>query len=97
MEMLYGGVGAMLLAWYVGRKWFKLNDVGTIIVMTSAGGGSLITGLLYLWAADVNIGNDGSLVWFLVGAAGGALGIVVYFVVSYADWATTQAKKNGLL
>lgn len=97
MEMLYGGVGAMLLGWYVARKWFKLNDVGTIVVMTIAGGGSLITGLLYLWLADVNIGNDGSLLWFLVGALGGALGIAVYFVVSYADWFTDRAKKNGLL
>lgn len=95
--MLYGGVGAMLLAWYVARKWFKLNDVGTIVVMTIAGGGSLITGLIYLWVADVNIGNDGSLIWFLVGALGGILGIIVYFFVSYADWATTWAKKNGLL
>ena len=97
MEMLYGGVGAMFLGWFVARKWFKLNDVGTIVVMTLAGGGSLISGLLYLFLADVNIGNDGSLIWFLVGAVGGAVGIVVYFFVSYADWATNQAKKNGLL
>ena len=60
MEMLYGGCGAMFLGWYVARKWFKLNDVGTIVVMTIAGGGSLITGLIYLWLADVNIGNDRS-------------------------------------
>ncbi|RYX81010.1 hypothetical protein EON83_26135 [bacterium] len=97
MEMLYGGVGAMLLAWYVGRKWFKLGDVGTIVVMTIAGGGSLITGLIYLWVGDVSIGNDGSLLWFLVGALGGAMGIGVYFVVSYADWFTDQLKKNGML
>ncbi len=97
MEMLYGGVGAMAIGWFAARKWFKLTDVGTIIVMTIAGGGSLLSGLLYLFLADVNIGNDGSLIWFLVGAAGGIAGIIVYFFVSYADWATNEAKKNGLL
>ncbi len=97
MEMLYGGIGAMIVGWIAARKWFKLNDYGTIVLMTIAGGGSLITGLIYLWVGDVVIGNDGSFIWFLVGALGGLLGVAVYFVVSYADWATSQAKKNGLL
>lgn len=97
MEMLYGGVGAMIVGFIAARKWFKLNDYGTIVVMTLAGAGSLITGLLYLFLADVVIGNDGSFVWFLVGAFGGVLGVTVYFVVSYADFFTNQAKKNGLL
>jgi hypothetical protein len=97
MEMLYGGIGAMIVGWIAARKWFKLNDYGTIVLMTIAGGGSLITGLIYLWVGDVVIGNDGSFIWFLVGALGGLLGVAVYFVVSYADWATNQAKKNGLL
>lgn len=95
--MLYGGIGAMIVGWIAARKWFKLNDYGTIVLMTIAGGGSLITGLIYLWVGDVVIGNDGSFIWFLVGALGGLLGVAVYFVVSYADWATNQAKKNGLL
>jgi len=97
MEMLYGGCAAMLVGWFAGKKWFKLNDYGTIVVMTIAGGGSLITGLIYLWVGDVIIGNDGSLFWLVVGALGGFMGVAVYFVVSYADWFTNQAKKNGLL
>lgn len=97
MEMLYGGVGAMIVGFIAARKWFKLNDYGTIVVMTIAGAGSLITGLLYLFLGHVVIGNDGSFVWFLVGGLGGFLGVMVYFVASYADWATNQAKKNGLL
>jgi len=97
MEMLYGGCAAMFVGWFAARKWFKLGDYGTIVVMTLAGGGSLITGLLYLWVGDVGLGNDGSWLWWVVGALGGALGVAVYFVVSYADWFTGQAKKNGLL
>lgn len=95
--MLYGGCAAMLVGYIAARKWFKLSDYGTVVLMTIAGGGSLITGLIYLWVGDVVIGNDGSFLWFLIGALGGLLGVFVYWVVSYADWFTDQAKKNGLL
>ncbi|HEX9998009.1 MAG TPA: hypothetical protein VGB45_12775 [Abditibacterium sp.] len=96
MEMVYGGIASMLLGWWAGRA-LKLSDVGTIIVITMAGAGSLLTGLAYLWIADITIGQDGSLIWFIVGAIGGAAGIVTFLLTRYADWFVDLCKRNGLL
>ncbi len=96
MEMTYAGIAAMFLGWIVGRL-YKLSDVGTIVVITMAGGGSLITGLIYLWTADIIVGQSGTFMWFVVGAIGGVLGIAAYIFTRYLDWMVDLAKRNGLL
>ena len=96
MEMVYAGMASMLLGYWVGRA-LKLSDVGVIVVLTMAGGGSLMTGLAYLWIADITVGQSGSLMWLVVGALGGILGIVTYMFTRYADWFVDLCKRNGLL
>jgi hypothetical protein len=96
MEMVYGGIGSMLLGWWAGRI-MKLSEVQTIIVLTMAGAGSLLTGLAYLWIADITVGQSGSLIWLIVGAIGGAAGITVYLMTRYADWFVDLCRRNGLL
>ena len=96
MEMVYGGIASMLLGWWVGRA-MKLGDVGTIVVITMAGGGCLLTGLAYLWIADITIGQSGSAMWFVTGILGGILGIVAFLFTRYADWFVDMCKRNGLL
>ena len=96
MEMTYGGMAAMFVGWLVGRI-LKFNDVDTIVMLTVAGGGSLLTGLAYLWIADITVGQSGSLMWFVVGGIGGAIGVVVYLLTRYLDDLVKLAKDNGLL
>ncbi len=96
MEMVYGGMASMFLGWIVGRV-LKISEVDTIIVITMAGGGSLLTGLAYLWMADISTGQSGSLMWLLVGLLGGAAGVVTYLITRYADWFVDLCKRNGLL
>ena len=96
MEMTFGGIAAMVLAWFVGRR-LKMTDVDIVIMMLVAGGGSIITGLPYLWIADIITGQSASLMWFVVGGAGGAMGIVVYLLTRYLDALIKLAKDNGLL
>ena len=96
MEMTYGGMAAMFVGWIVGRV-LKFTDVETIIMLTVAGGGSLLTGLAYLWIADITVGQSGSLMWFVVGGIGGAIGVVVYLFTRYLDDIVRMAKQNGLL
>jgi hypothetical protein len=59
MEMVYGGMASMLLGYLAGRA-LKLSDVGVIVVITMAGAGSLLTGLAYLWLADIQYAD-----WFV--------------------------------
>ena len=96
MEMTYGGMAAMFVAWVVGRV-LKFTDVDTIIMLTVAGGGSLLTGLAYLWIADITVGQSGSLMWFVVGGLGGIIGVGVYLFTRYLDDLVRLAKENGLL
>lgn len=96
MEMVYGGLASMLLGWWVGRV-LKLSEVDTIVVITMAGGGSLLSGLAYLWIADISTGQSGSLMWLITGFIGGAAGVVTYLVTRYADWFVDLCKRNGLL
>ena len=96
MERVYAGIASMLLGWWVGRA-LKLSEVQTIVVLTMAGAGSLLAGLAYLWLADITVGQSGSLMWFVVGALGGAAGIVAYLITRYADWFVDLCKRNGLL
>ncbi len=86
----------MFVGWIVGRV-LKFTDVETIIMLTVAGGGSLLTGLAYLWIADITVGQSGSLMWFVVGGIGGAIGVVVYLFTRYLDDIVRMAKQNGLL
>ena len=94
--MTYGGIAAMFVGWIVGRA-LKFTDVETIVMLTVAGGGSLLTGLAYLWIADITVGQSGSLMWFVVGGIGGAIGVVVYLLTRYLDDLVRLAKDNGLL
>lgn len=96
MEMVYGGMASMFLGWLVGRA-LKMSEVDTIIAITMAGGGSLLSGLAYLWLADISTGQSGSLMWLVVGLIGGAAGIVTYLITRYADWFVDMCKRNGLL
>lgn len=96
MEMVYAGMASMLLGFWVGRA-LKLNDVGVIVVLTMAGGGSLLAGLAYLWIADITVGQSGSLMWVVMGLLGGAVGIVAFLFTRYADWFVAMCKRNGLL
>lgn len=86
----------MLLGFWAGRA-LKLSDVGTIVVITMAGAGSLLTGLAYLWLADITVGQSGSFMWFVTGAIGGVMGIVTFLLTRYADWFVDLCKRNGLL
>jgi hypothetical protein len=96
MEMVYAGMASMLLGYWVGRA-LKLSDVGVIIVLTMAGGGSLLTGLAYLWIDDITVGQSGTLMWLVVGVLGGILGIIAFMFTRYADWFVDLCKRNGLL
>ena len=96
MEMVYGGMASMLLGYLAGRA-LKLSDVGVIVVITMAGAGSLLTGLAYLWLADITVGQSGSFMWFVTGAIGGVAGIVTFLITQYADWFVDLCKRNGLL
>lgn len=96
MEMVYAGMASMLLGFWVGRA-LKLSEVGTIVVITMAGGGSLLTGLAYLWMKDITVGQSGTLMWLVVGALGGILGIIAFMITRYADWFVDLCKRNGLL
>jgi hypothetical protein len=96
MEMVYGGMASMLIGYWVGRA-LKLSDVGTIIVITMAGGGALLTGLAYLWIADITIGQSGDFMWFVTGIIGGIAGCVAFMITRYADWFVDLCKRNGLL
>ncbi len=86
----------MFLGWIAGRA-LKLNEVDTIVAITMAGGGSLLSGLAYLWIADISTGQSGSLMWIVSGLIGGAAGIVTYLFTRYADWFVDLCKRNGLL
>ena len=96
MEMTFGGIAAMFVGWLAGRL-LKLNDTDTVIVMLIAGGGSCLTGLAYLWIADIITGQSASPMWFVVGAIGGIAGVVVYIFTRYLDKLVQFAKDNGLL
>ena len=96
MEMTYAGIASMFVGWLVGRA-LKLNDANIVIVMLMAGGGACLAGLPYLWLADIITGQSGSLMWFVVGAAGGVAGIAVYLFTRYLDDIVRIAKENGLL
>lgn len=95
MEMVYAGIASMLLGVWVGRM-LRLSDVGTITVLTMAGGGAVLAGLAYLWIADITVGQSGSLMWFVVGFIGGAAGIVAFMIARYADWFVSFCKRNGI-
>lgn len=96
MEMVYGGIASMFLGWLVGRA-LKMSELDTIITLTMAGGGSLLSGLAYLWLADITVGQSGSLMWLVTGLLGGAAGIVTFLITRYADWFVDLCKRNGLL
>lgn len=96
MEMVYGGMASMLIGYWVGRG-LKLSDVGTIIVITMAGAGSLLTGLAYLWIADITVGQSGDFMWFVTGVIGGIAGCIAFMITRYADWFVDLCKRNGLL
>lgn len=96
MEMVYGGMASMFLGWLVGRV-LKLSELDTIIALTMAGGGSLLSGLAYLWIADITTGQSGSLMWLVVGLLGGVAGVVTFLLTRYADWVVDLCKRNGLL
>ncbi len=96
MEMVYGGMASMFLGWLVGRA-LKLSEVDTIVALTMAGGGSLLSGLAYLWLADIVTGQSGSLMWVFVGLIGGVAGIATFLLTRYADWFVDLCKRNGLL
>lgn len=96
MEMVYGGIGGMAVGWIVGRV-LKLSEIDTITALTMGGGGSLLTGLAYLWIADISLGSSGSLLWFPIGALGGIVGVTVFLFARYLDVLVDLAKRNGLL
>ena len=94
--MTYAGMASMFVGWLAGRL-MKLNDADKVVVMLVAGGGACVVGLPYLWLSDTIVGQSGSPMWFVVGAVGGVIGVVVYALTRYLDDIVRIAKENGLL
>lgn len=94
--MIYGGSAAMILGWLVGRA-LKVNELGVITCLCMAGGGSIFTGLAYLWIGDITVGQDGTIwTWALVGLLGGAIGVAAYIFTLYLDRIVDFCKNNGI-
>ena len=96
MEMVIGGCSAMIVAVIIG-KMARLSDVQIIIMLTMAGGGCLLTGLPYLWLADITVGQSGSPMWIVTGAIGAFAGIIVYWFMRQLPWLVNFLRQQGLL
>lgn len=96
MEMVIGSIVAMFLGMKAGRA-MRLSDVQTIVVICCSGVGCCITGLAYLWLADVTVGQSASPMFAVTGFIGAILGIVTYMIYRYIDWFIDVLKHNGLL
>ena len=96
MEMVYGGIASMALATWAGKS-MRLSDVQTICMICMAGVGCCITGLAYLWIADIITGESGSIMWFVTGIIGGLMGIAVYCIQLYTPQFIKLLKDNSLI
>lgn len=77
MEILFGGLGGIIVGGLASRAMKVSEDVSVIITsFTTAGAFAL--GFVYLMWSDKIVGTNHGLEWLPIGAVGGLIGLGLY-------------------